>query len=222
MTNETKQNIGKVLMPLAAAFIIFALTGCPDDNTSKPQCECTVNWHYEGDNCCENNNGAMGENCACVTGISPTCEHAAGTIHLVGEDPDECYVIIDGQRKELRKDDQCERGVPGKRVETVAVTNRNNNLIDFNAVTIDIQAAFDRMISRGWAAQLAVFKNNVKEISPVTGAIYSTRYYKDGEKYIFEVEEGVSYVALAIAFRDFADDNPHLTAVIAPQPGHAE
>jgi hypothetical protein len=119
----------------------------------------------------------------------PVCNCPNGTLHLVGES---CC---------SNTDCTCEKNIVGTRVNGIPVTNRNGEVVDFDAAVTRIEGAFEELDYD--PDEAAIFKDNVKEIRVVSGTGKVT-YVLDKGKYIVTVKESTSSVSLSGMFYDIA------------------
>ncbi|MDR1826631.1 MAG: hypothetical protein LBQ49_02975 [Rickettsiales bacterium] len=91
----------------------LGLTGCPQEpknngggKTDPKKCECSNGSdHWEGEECCKNNDGNKTDDCTCNSIAKASGEHVAGTERYEGDDGG-CYVKFNGQSVK-RPGDNC-------------------------------------------------------------------------------------------------------------------
>jgi hypothetical protein len=124
---------------------------------------------------------------------------------------------LPGNHQTLPHGTDCKcKNIPGTVVNAIPVTNRENlSSASFNTAVTAVDNAFTVLTDYGHAAVIPIVKNNIKEIRIIHLDVGPAAVFTpEGGKYIATVREGVPADNIAIAFYNFVNENPQLTAAV--------
>ena len=217
MTNSSKRQSYSLRGAMLAAAVAVIVAGCNffnkppvDEPEPLPEIKCACpngTVHFEDEACCP---GGKTKDCRCTT--KPRPQVPAACTHGEAE-------YLPGNHQTLPHGADCKcKNIPGTVVNTIPVTNRENlSSASFDAMVTAVGDAFTTLTDYGHAAVIPIVKNNVKEIRIIPSAGGAPDFTLEGGKYIATVIEGMSESNIAIAFYNFVQDHPQLTAAVQQQ-----
>jgi hypothetical protein len=198
---------------LAVGCDIFAPPPAPgDDLLPEKKCVCPNGIvHFEDEACCP---GGKTKDCYCTTKPRPqTPQVPTACTHGEAE-------YLPGNHQTLPHGADCKcKNIPGTVVNTIPVTNRTDQLNNFNTTATRVGDAFTMLADLGpeYAAMVPIVKNNIKEITiiPVDSTSYPITTSPSGAKYVMTIMGKITDAGnIATAFYNFVTNNPQLTAAV--------